>query len=93
METKLKTVQMSERGILVIPEEVRKDLGVQGGATFVLIESGNEIILKKESDVVNLISSKVDRRKEDIGWMILAQKSLEELWNNPKDEEVWKKYL
>ena len=30
---------------------------------------------------------------ERLGWLILAEKSLAEIWDNPKDEEVWKKYL
>ncbi len=37
---------------------------------------------------------KLDRsRKEKIGWMILAEKSLEDMWDNKSDDEVWSKYL
>lgn len=32
-------------------------------------------------------------RKEKIGWMILAEKSMSKIWDNKKDEEVWSKYL
>ncbi len=36
---------------------------------------------------------KLDRiRKEKIEWMILAEKSMERIWDNKKDE-VWNKYL
>jgi len=36
---------------------------------------------------------KLDRnKKEKIGWMILAEKSMSEIWNNKKDE-IWNKYL
>jgi len=31
--------------------------------------------------------------KERLGWLALAEKSLEKLWNNKKDEETWSKYL
>ena len=33
------------------------------------------------------------QEKEKMGWLVLAEKSMGELWNNPKDEKIWKKYL
>jgi hypothetical protein len=33
------------------------------------------------------------RIKEKQGWMALAEKSLEKIWKNKKDEEVWGRYL
>ncbi len=48
----------------------------------------------KSELIRNLIMEKMDRsRKEKIGWMLLAEKSLNKLWNNKKDDEVWSKYL
>jgi len=42
----------------------------------------------------NMIIQKLDSRsKEKQGWLILAQKSMEKIWDNKKDEETWKKYL
>ena len=32
-------------------------------------------------------------RKEKIGWLVLAEKSMEKIWDNKKDDEVWSKYL
>lgn len=80
--TKLKTVQMNERGILVIPEEIREDLGLKGRTNLVLIESGNEIILKKEEDVVGLVS-----QREDEVWKRLSEESLRRAWE--KEDNVW----
>jgi len=31
--------------------------------------------------------------KEKQGWLGLAEKSMEKIWNNKKDEEIWKKQL
>lgn len=31
--------------------------------------------------------------KEKQGWLILAEKSMKAMWDNDKDEEVWKQYL
>lgn len=47
----------------------------------------------KSEFIRNLIIEKLDRtRKEKIGWMILAEKSMKRLWDNKKDE-IWNKYL
>ena len=48
----------------------------------------------KSEFIRHLIMEKLDKtKKEKIGWMILAEKSLNKLWDNKKDDEVWEKYL
>jgi len=48
----------------------------------------------KSEFIRNLIMEKLDRsKKEKIGWMILAEKSMKKIWDNKKDDEVWSKYL
>ena len=81
---KIKTVSMNERGVLVVPQDIREDLGIEGKATFVLIEKDNELILKKEEDVVELVSS-----SEDTLWKRLSEESLRRAWE--KEDIVWDK--
>lgn len=48
----------------------------------------------KSEFIRNIIMEKLEKnKKEKIGWMILAEKSLKELWENKKDDEIWGKYL
>lgn len=48
----------------------------------------------KSEFIRHLIMEKMDKnKKEKIGWMILAEKSMKDIWDNKKDEEVWSKYL
>lgn len=48
----------------------------------------------KSEFIRHLIMDKLDKtRKEKIGWMILAEKSLNKIWDNKKDDETWGKYL
>jgi Arc/MetJ-type ribon-helix-helix transcriptional regulator len=48
----------------------------------------------KSEFIRNLIMEKLDRsKKEKIGWMILAEKSMSKIWDNKKDDDVWSKYL
>ena len=48
----------------------------------------------KSELIRNLIREKIEfAQKEKQGWIALAEKSLEKIWNNKKDDEVWSKYL
>jgi AbrB family looped-hinge helix DNA binding protein len=43
---KLSTTKLSSKGQVVIPEEVRKRLGLEVGAQFVVVGEGDVVILK-----------------------------------------------
>lgn len=48
----------------------------------------------KSEFIRHLIMEKLERnRKEKIGWMIMAEKSMKKIWDNKKDDGVWSKYL
>lgn len=79
IKEKLRTVNISNRGQLVVPEDIRKDLGIRGEATLVLIEKHGEIVLKKESDVL--------RALEDIFWKRLSEEAIKRAW--VKEDEIW----
>lgn len=90
----IRTISVSSKGQIVIPEEVRKELKIQEGSRLIMVETGNKIILEKEKDfLASMKSGMSEEEKERLGWMILAEQSLAKIWDNPKDEEVWKKYL
>ncbi len=45
--TSIATTRLSSKGHIVIPEEVRKALGLEPGAQFVVMGAGDVVILKK----------------------------------------------
>lgn len=48
----------------------------------------------KSEFVRNLIREKIEEvKKEKHGWLVLAERSMKKIWDNPKDEEIWKEYL
>ena len=50
--------------------------------------------LSKSEFIKNLIMEKIESiKKEKQGWLVLAEKSMEKIWSNKKDEETWSKYL
>lgn len=74
---------MNPRGQIVIPEEMRETLKMKPKEALVLIERGNELILKKESDVIKQILD------EDKAWAILSRETLKRAWG--KEDAVWDK--
>ena len=80
---KMRTVNVNSRGQLVIPEDIRKDLGIDGKTTLILIKKDGDILLKKEAEVLETIN-------EDRFWKGLSYKAMESAWS--KEDEVWGKF-
>ena len=80
---KLRTVSLNERGQMVIPEDIRKDFGIRGATTLVIIEKNNELVLKKESEVLEVME------REDKFWKFLSREAMKRAWN--KEDEIWDK--
>ena len=83
MNKRIRTVTVNERGQIVIPEEVRKDFEIAKGSTLVLIERNKELLLKKESDVLERME------EEDKFWKSLSRESLQRAWS--KEDDIWDK--
>ena len=50
----------------------------------------------KSEFIRNLILQKLDKEyelKEQMGWLSLAEQTLQKLWNNKDDDEIWNNYL
>ncbi|MBI3037045.1 AbrB/MazE/SpoVT family DNA-binding domain-containing protein [Candidatus Woesearchaeota archaeon] len=87
----MEVVSVSSKGQVVIPEKVRKKLGIGAGSRLVLLEKEGSILLKREDAITKRLEE--TETKETIGWLILGEKSLEKVWDNAKDEKTWKRYL
>ena len=82
-DKKIRTVKVNERGQIVIPEEIRKDLGISKFSTLIMIENKDQIILKKESSVLK------DIENENNFLGDLTEESLKRAWD--KEDEIWDK--
>ncbi len=48
----------------------------------------------KSEFIRHLIMEKLERNnKEKAGFLVLAEKSMKKIWDNKKDDEIWRKYL
>lgn len=83
MNERIRTVLMNNRGQIVIPEEMRENLKMKPKEALILIEKDDELILKKESDIVKKIFD------EDKAWALLSLDALKRGWS--KEDAVWDK--
>ncbi len=72
------TTKLSSRGQVVIPEEIRKRLGLEVGAQFVVVGEGNVVVLK---------ALKAPKLSEFKALLDEAQRSAEEAGLTPADVE------
>jgi len=84
-------INVSSRGQIVIPEKIRKRFRLRQGSKLILVEKENCLILKRGEEIAE--QTKIDDQKEFVGWISLAEQSLKEIWDNPKDDKIWQKYL
>lgn len=48
----------------------------------------------KSEFIRHIIMEKLEtNKKEKIGWMILAERSMKQIWDNKKDDKIWSEYL
>ncbi len=88
----IETINVSSRGQIVIPEKVRAKLEIKEGTKLVLIKKGRRIILEREDDFL-IELDKNQEAKEKAGWLLLADKAMAKMWDNPKDQKTWSKYV
>lgn len=90
----IRTVTVSSKGQIVIPEEIRKELSIKEGTKLVLLERGGKIVVEKEKQMLAELDKTLSaEEKERLGWLMVAEKSLAKDWSDPKEDAVWAKYL
>ena len=87
----IEVVNVSSRGQIVIPERIRKSLGIKKGSKLVAIEKNGTLMLKREGDIIKMLEDM--GKSEESGWLALAEHSLSKVWDNEKDEKAWGRYL
>lgn len=82
----IKTIKVSDKGQIAIPQEVRKKIGIRKGGKIILMQEGKKVMIEP----VERFSKQI---KDDFSDLLkLSEKGLRNLWNN-KEDEIWNKYL
>lgn len=86
MENQIKTLRVSDKGQISIPNSVRQKLGIQRGDNLILFEIEGKLLIEKQQKV----SEKMKDEFKDV--LHFSEQSLKEVWDNPEDE-IWSRYL
>ena len=82
----VRTVTVSGKGQISIPQEIRKQLGVEKGSKLVVVLKDKKLLIRKASDISQSIEDSFDDMVRH------SELSLKKIWDNEKDE-VWNRYL
>jgi AbrB family looped-hinge helix DNA binding protein len=82
----LKTVKVTDKGQISIPQAIRDSLNIHKGDELIIINTADRIILEKSSKVEKEISDDLEV------FRLASAESLRELWDNESDER-WNEYL
>lgn len=78
----IKIAKVSSKGQIVIPEELREELGLKQGTNLVLVRKNSTILIMKAEELA-------DSMKDLLKY---TEVSLRDLWDR-KEEDVWNEYL
>lgn len=82
----IKTVKVSDKGQIAIPQTIRESMGIEKGDELVLFQMGGKILLEKSQKA----STKLKEDFKDI--LRFSEKSLKSVWDN-KEDDIWNSYL
>ena len=82
----IKTIKVSDKGQIAIPQSIREKLGIQRGDDLVVFEIEGKLLIEKQQKV----SEKIKDEFKDI--LHFSEQSLSSVWDNPEDE-IWSSYL
>ncbi len=82
----IRTVKVSDKGQIAIPQTLRENLGIIKGDDLTLFQIGGKILIEKTQETEEKI-------KDDFNDILkFSENSLSEVWDNPEDE-IWDEYL
>ncbi len=85
-DIELKTVKVSQKGQIVIPIDIQRELNIKKGDKLILVKEGRRLMLEKPQR----FAKKITDEFKDL--MKLSEPSLRKLWLN-KEDEIWNEYL
>ena len=81
-EVELKAVNVSGKGQIAIPADIRKTLDIKKGDKLIIAVKGHRLLIEKSDAITK-------RMKKDFGPLVkLSQKTAKKLWDNDYDK-VW----
>jgi len=82
----IKTVKVSDKGQIAIPQILRENLGIVKGDDLTIFQVEGKILIEKAQKT----EEKIKDDFKDI--LKFSENSLKEVWDNQEDE-IWNEYL
>lgn len=82
----IKTIKVSDKGQIAIPQEIREEAGIKRGEELIMVHDNGTILIEKAPRV----AAKVKDDFKDL--LKFSEHSLKKVWGNKKDD-IWNKYL
>ena len=82
----MKTIKVSDKGQIAIPQSVRELLDINKGDDLIMFQVDGKILLEK----ANKTEKEIKEEFKDV--LHFSEQSLKEVWDNPQDE-IWSQYL
>lgn len=82
----VKTVKVSDKGQIAIPQNVRDEAGIKKGDELIIIQDDGKILLEKAQNISRAV-------KDDFRDILkFSDRSLKSVWDN-KEDNIWNSYL
>ena len=82
----LKTIKVSEKGQIAIPQSVRDNADIEKGDELFIIQMNGKILLEK-------VSKLAIKMKDDFRDLLrFSEQALKDIWDN-KQDDIWNTYL
>lgn len=82
----MKTIKVSEKGQIAIPQAIREEMGIKQGDELVLFHMNGKILLEKSQ------KAEIKIKDDFLDILKFSEISLKEVWDNEEDE-IWSQYL
>ena len=82
----LKTIKVSGKGQIAIPQIIRENMGIDKGDELILVQLNDKLLIEKS----NKTEEKMKDNFNDL--LKFSERALKEVWDN-KEDEIWRKYL
>ncbi len=82
----VKTVKVSDKGQIAIPQEIREEAGIKKGEELIIVQDNGTILLEKAQRVAT-------KMKDDFKDLLkFSEQALKSVWDN-KEDDIWNEYL
>ena len=61
------TIQMSQRGVLVLPKSLREAYNLQPGDSFTLLDLGGVFVISPQRSEIDVIAERISKELQDKG--------------------------